>query len=153
MAQLPHSPKGNSCVTFCLKIFTRWINAYRSRVLLKYSGRTRVFEMYERLQEGFGRCYLERVNTLALERTGSLFQPHDYVSRQTKPNSFQDPRAGLVWFLNLTAETLTWGRWMWKFCHWLSWTGVFKRSGEPCHAAWRVSAGGTSGWMIFFCKW
>lgn len=74
------------------------------------NGKTRVFEMYERLQEEFGRCYLEEVNTLLLEGTGSLFQHHDYVSRQTKPNSFQDLWAGLVWFLNLTTENLPWER-------------------------------------------
>lgn len=85
-----------------------------------------------------GRCYLEGVNALPLERTDSLFQPHDCVSRQTKPNCFQDPQAGLVWFLNLATESLTWGRWMWKFCHWLAQSGALVRSGEPCHAAWRV---------------
>lgn len=46
--------------------------------------------MCERSQEGFGRCYLEGVNTLSLERAASAFQPHDH--EQTNKTQ-QFPRA------------------------------------------------------------
>lgn len=114
MAQLPH-PKGNSHGSFCLKIFTRWINAYKSRVLLKYNESTwrwqlrnkSICNVWKVTGRGWKMLPRESLHSLPLGRAGSLFQPHDYVSRQTKLNGFQEPWAGLVWFLNLATEILT----------------------------------------------
>lgn len=126
MPQLPH-PKGMVAFVWCF--FTRWVLAYKSRILPKYNERTWRWQLRNKsiwsVWKVTGRVWkmLPRGSQHLPWRGQAHSSSPMTMHRQTKTKSFQESLARLVWFLNLTTETLTWERWMWKFSNQLSWTG------------------------------